>query len=115
MVHILYDPVDGAGQLSSFIQRVQVAEMPARPVAGQGVLDVLADLSLIHISMTRKKTPVRSLKSNTAANRFPFNTGTSSMRINARGRNGGLAPSRGAISCTAAKMRRWKMGSNTGM
>ena len=43
MVHILYDPVDGAGQLSSFIQRVQVAEMPARLVAGQGVLDVLAD------------------------------------------------------------------------
>ena len=42
-------------------------------------------------------------------------TGTSSMRINARGRNGGLVPSMGAISCTAAKMRRWKMGSNTGM
>ena len=71
--------------------------------------------SLTWSSMTRKKTPVRSLKSNTAANRFPFNTGTSSMRINARGRNGALAPSRGAISCTAAKMRRWKMGSNTGM
>lgn len=26
-----------------------------------------------------------------------------------------FVPSMGAISCTAAKMRRWKMGSNTGM
>ena len=43
MVHVLDNPVDGAGQLTGLIQRVQVAEMSACLIAGQGMLNVFAD------------------------------------------------------------------------
>ena len=43
VVHILNDAVDGAGQLPSLIESTQMPEMPPVLVAGQRVLDVLAD------------------------------------------------------------------------
>jgi len=43
VVHILDDPVDGTGQLTGLIQSVQMAEMSACLIAGQGMLNVFAD------------------------------------------------------------------------
>src|SRR5574344_1097769 len=46
MVHVLNDTIDGAGQLSGFVQRLQMPEMPSCLAAGQRVLDVLTDGSV---------------------------------------------------------------------
>lgn len=43
MVHVFNDPIDGAGQFSGFIQRIQVPEVSACFIAGKGMLNVAAD------------------------------------------------------------------------